>query len=234
MNGATLKQVEKFKYLGVAFTSDGRQDEELDTRIGKDSAVMRALHYSVVMKRELSKKAKLSICKTVFVPILTYGHESWVMTERMRSQVQASEMRFLRRIEGVTLFNKVRSSEIQKSLNIEPLLLRIERSQLRWFGHVSRMPQERLPKQALHAKANGRRPVGRPRTRWTDYIEDLGWNCFGLRPSEMMEVMEDREVWRLNLELLPPQPSRKSGQWTKKKKKLFNAPFTYNLSPKHV
>ena len=31
------------------------------------------------MKRELSKKAKLSIFKAVFVPILTYGHESWVM-----------------------------------------------------------------------------------------------------------------------------------------------------------
>ena len=74
------------------------------------------------------------------------------------------------------------------------------------------MPQERLPKQALHAKANGRRLVGRPRTRWTDYIEDLGWNRLGLRPSEMMEVMEDREVWRLNLELLLPQPSRKSGK----------------------
>ena len=52
----------------VAFTCDGRQDEELDTRIGKASAVMRALHYSVVMKRELSIKAKLSIFKTVFVP----------------------------------------------------------------------------------------------------------------------------------------------------------------------
>ena len=48
------------------------------------------------------------------------------MTERMRSQVQVFEMRFLRRIEGVILFNKVRSSEIRKSLNIEPLLLRIE------------------------------------------------------------------------------------------------------------
>ena len=103
VNGATLKQVEKFKYLGVAFTSDGRQDEELDTRIGKASAVIRALHYWVVMKRELSKKAKLSIFKAVFVPILTYGHASWVMTKRVRSQVQASEMRFLRRIEGVTL-----------------------------------------------------------------------------------------------------------------------------------
>ena len=218
VNIATLKQVEKFKYLGVAFTSDGRQDEELDTWIGKASAVMRALHYSIVMKRELSKKAKLWVFKTVFVPILTCGHESRVMTERMRSQVQASEMRFLRRIEKVTQFNKVRSSEIRKSLNIEPLLLRIERSQLRWFGHVSRMPQERHPKQALPAKPNGRRPVGRPRTRWTDYIEDLRWNRLGLRPSEMMEVMKDREVWRLNLELLPPQPSRKSGQWRKKKK----------------
>ena len=38
------------------------------------------------------------------------------MTVRMQSQVQASKMRFLRRIEGVTLFNKVRSSEIRKSL----------------------------------------------------------------------------------------------------------------------
>ena len=42
MNGATLKKVEKFKYLGVAFTSDGRQDEELDTRIGKASVILRA------------------------------------------------------------------------------------------------------------------------------------------------------------------------------------------------
>ena len=50
-----------------------------------------------------------------------YGHKSWVMTERVQLQVQASEMRFLQKIEGVTLFNKVHSSEIQKSLNIEPL-----------------------------------------------------------------------------------------------------------------
>ena len=182
-NGATLKQVEKFKYLGVAFTSDGRQDEELDTRIGKASAVMRALHYSVVIKRELSKKAKLSIFKAVFVPILTYGHESCVMTERMRSQVQASEMRFLRRSKELHCLTRCVALKFEKSLNIEPLLLRIERSQLRWFGHVSRMPQERLPKQALHAKANGRRPVGRRRTRWTDYIEDLGWNRLGTSPK---------------------------------------------------
>ena len=74
------------------------------------------------------------------------------------------------------------------------------------------MPQERLPKQALHAKANGRRPVGRPQTRWTNCIKDLGWNRLGLRPSKMMEMMEDREVWRLNLELLPQQPEMETGR----------------------
>ena len=80
---------------------------------------MRALYYSVVIKRELLKKEKLSIVKIAFVPILIYGHESWVMTEKVHTQEPASEMRFLRRIEGATLFNKMCSSEVQKSLNIE-------------------------------------------------------------------------------------------------------------------
>jgi len=55
-----------------------------------------------------------------------------------------------------------------------------------------------------------KRPMGRPRTvtHWEDYIEDLGWNRFGLQPSEMLEGVADQDVWRLNLELLPPQPSR--------------------------
>ena len=46
-----------------------------------------------------------------------------------------------------------------------------------------------------------------PRTRWTN----LGWNCFGLHPTKMMDVMEDREVWRVNLELLPRNPHGKVG-----------------------
>ena len=164
------------------------------------------------MKRELSKKAKLSVFKTVFVSILTYGHESWVMIERVRSQVQASEMRFFkksRKLHGLTRCVALRFKNLLTSI---PLLLQIERSQLRWFGHVSRMPQERLPKQALVSKANGRRPVGRPRSRWSNCIENLGRNRLGLHSSEMMDVMEDREVWRLNLEQLLPQPSRKIGQ----------------------
>jgi len=80
-------------------------------------------------------------------------------------------MKFFRRIERATLFNKVRSSKIQKPLNIEPLLLQIERSQLRWFGHVSRMLQERLLKQALLTKENGK--SWWDDHEWEDYIEIL-------------------------------------------------------------
>ena len=99
VNGATLKQVEKFKYLGVTFMSDGRQDEELDTQISKASAVMQALPFSVVMKQELSKKGKTINFQNSFCPRSSiYGHESLVMTERVRSQVQASEMRFLKKL----------------------------------------------------------------------------------------------------------------------------------------
>ena len=74
------------------------------------------------------------------------------------------------------------------------------------------MPQEKLPKQALLAKANGSTPVERFRTIWTNYIEDLGWNRLELHRNEMINGMKDHEVWRLNLELLSPQPSRKSKQ----------------------
>ncbi|KAK0141121.1 Smoothelin-like protein 2 [Merluccius polli] len=70
-----LPQVEEFKYLGVLFTSEGRMEREIDRRIGAASAVMRTLHGSVVVKRELSRKAKLSIYQSIYVPALTYGHE---------------------------------------------------------------------------------------------------------------------------------------------------------------
>ena len=88
-------------------------------------------HPSVVLKQELSTKAKLSIFRSTFVPILTYGHECWVITERVRSRVQADEIGFLQKVRGLSLLDKIKSTDIRQSLNIEPLLIRIERSQLR-------------------------------------------------------------------------------------------------------
>ena len=84
----------KLKYLGVTFSSDPRQDNKLDTRNGKASAVMCQLYRSVVLKREWCTKSKLSVFRLIFVPILTYGHECSVMTERVRSRAQAAKWVF--------------------------------------------------------------------------------------------------------------------------------------------
>ncbi|TWW59883.1 hypothetical protein D4764_06G0014130 [Takifugu flavidus] len=148
-----LPQVEEFKYLGVLFMSEGRMEQEIDRRIGAASAVMRTLYRSVVVKRELSRKVKLSIYQSIFVLPLTYGHELWVMTERTRSQVQAAEMSFLCRVARLSLRDRVRSSAIREELGVEPLLLRVERSQMRW----SQDAPGRLPA-AGHVP-----PVGDPR-----------------------------------------------------------------------
>ncbi|KAA0706920.1 hypothetical protein E1301_Tti002240 [Triplophysa tibetana] len=189
-----LPQVEEFKYLGVLFTSEGRMEREIDRWIGAASAVMRSLYRSVVVKKELSRKAKLSIYRSIYVPTLTYGHELWVMTERTRSRIQAAEMSFLCRVAGRSLRDRVRSSVTWEELRVEPLLLHIERGQLRWLGHLFRMPPGRLPGKVFRACPTGRRPRGRPRTRWRDYV------------SQLEEVSREREVWASLLRLLPPRP----------------------------
>ena len=41
VSGNTLQQVKKFKYRRVVFTSGGRRNREIDTRIGKAKADLR-------------------------------------------------------------------------------------------------------------------------------------------------------------------------------------------------
>ncbi|KAK3533855.1 hypothetical protein QTP70_032967 [Hemibagrus guttatus] len=104
--------VEEFKYLGVLFTSEGRMDHEIDRWISAAAAVMWSMYRSVVVK-------------SIYVPTLTYGHELWVMTERIRSRIQAAEMSFLRSVVGRSLRDRVRSSITWEEFGVEPLLLHI-------------------------------------------------------------------------------------------------------------
>ena len=96
-----------------------------------------------------------------------------LMTKRVRSRVQAAEMGFFCKVRGSSLLDQVKSTDICQSLNIKPLLLHIELSQLRWYGHVARMFHERTAKQLMDALSSSKRPGGRPQTRWRNYVEDL-------------------------------------------------------------
>lgn len=58
--------------------------------------------------------------------------------------IQVVEMSFLRGIARLSLSDKVRSIVIQEELGVDLLLLCTERSQLRWFQHLIRMPPAHL------------------------------------------------------------------------------------------
>ncbi|KAI3371761.1 hypothetical protein L3Q82_024310 [Scortum barcoo] len=111
--------------------------------------------------------------------------------------------RALSGVAGRSLRDRVRSSVTREELGVEPLLLRIERSQLRWLGHLFRMPPGRLPREVFQACPTGRRPRGRPRTRWRDYVSRLAWERLGVPLEELEEVSGVREVWASLLRLLP-------------------------------
>ena len=120
---------------------------------------MRALHYLVVVKRELSKKSKAlnfrnSLCPFLPSTVSLYGHKNLVMTEKVRSPVQAFKMRFLQKIKGCTLFKKCTSLEIQKSL--KPLLFQIERSQLEMVWPCKQNASGKLPHKLYLPKQVGK------------------------------------------------------------------------------
>ena len=73
------------------------------------------------------------------------------MNEKVRSRVQAAEMAFFRKFSGLTLLYKVKSADICESLTIESLFLRLEKSQLRWYGRIcdTNVPGKSSQKTAL-------------------------------------------------------------------------------------
>ncbi|KAI3373799.1 hypothetical protein L3Q82_022385 [Scortum barcoo] len=83
----------EFKYLGVLFTSEGKMEREIDRWIGTASAVMQLVGVPQGVKKELSRKVKLSIYRSVYAShSLTYGHELW---SRCSFSIERSQLRWL-------------------------------------------------------------------------------------------------------------------------------------------
>ena len=88
---------------------------------------------------------------------------------------------------------------------MEDLDLAIERNQMRWLGHVLRMPPERMARKMLEAEPEGPRPVGRPRTRWLDQTTKICQRA-GVRTDRIKVTADDRIGWRRQIADLPPLP----------------------------
>jgi hypothetical protein len=90
--------------------------------------------------------------------------------------MQTAEMKYLRKVIGNTRRDKIRNEMIRMNLGTQPLQNKMEQAQLRWFGHLNGMGEERLTKQIWEARTEGlgiKRPRGRPRRTWNDNIQEL-------------------------------------------------------------
>ena len=68
------------------------------------------------------------------------------MTRKEESKVRASEMKFLRSILRKTRKDRVRNVDVWKEIRVERLNDRIEKSRLKWFGHVTRIEDKSMRK----------------------------------------------------------------------------------------
>ena len=69
-------------------------------------------------------------------------------------------------------------------------------AQLRWTGHVTRMPDERLPKKVFHGELQvGKRPQGGQKKRYKDTLK-ASLKDFNILPESWEQIALDRAKWR--------------------------------------
>ncbi|KAJ4435247.1 hypothetical protein ANN_23825 [Periplaneta americana] len=86
----SFEEVEKFKYLGATVTNINDTREEIKRRINMGNAC----YYSVeklLSSNLLSKNLKVRIYKTVILPVLLYGCETWTLTLREEHRLRVFE-----------------------------------------------------------------------------------------------------------------------------------------------
>ena len=135
-------------------------------------------YYSVqtlLSSRLSSKNLKIKIYKTIILPVMLYGCETWSLTLREEYRLRVFENRILRRIfvpkrDENGEWRRLHNEEL-RSMYRSPNMVRVIKSiKLRWAGHVARMEKWRSAFKILTAKPTGKRPLRRPRRRWAGSI----------------------------------------------------------------
>ena len=163
LNDKTIEQVNCFNYLGCNISYNKNND--INNKLSKFNYICGTIKRSL---KKTSKLTKIKFYKVMAIPMLLYGSESWTLTKQDKRNIETSEMKFLRSVANYTLWDKKRSEDIRKELNVFRLVDKIKEYQQNWRDHLERLPEHRIPKVILDYKPRGWRSIGRPRKRWLE------------------------------------------------------------------
>ena len=146
----------------------------------------------------LSKNLKIKIYRTVILPVVLYGCETWSLALREEHRLRVFENRMLKRIFGPKRdevtgeWRKLHNEDLRDLYSLPNIVRVVKTRRMRWAGHVARMGEGRVVHRVLVWKPEGKSPVGRP--RWEDNtkmdLEEVGDG------GDWMELAQDRDRWR--------------------------------------
>ncbi|KAI8481584.1 hypothetical protein Bbelb_406840 [Branchiostoma belcheri] len=128
LDGTPLAEAKTFTYmyLGSTVSNDNSMDVEIDARRRAASAAFGRL------------KDRLWNVSTLYA--------------RHVRQLSVLVQRHLRGLTGITWQDRISNVEVLRRAGMPAMEAMITRSQLRWTGHVIRMPEERLPRHLLFSE----------------------------------------------------------------------------------
>ena len=195
LEGEGLEEVESFKYLGSHVTWEGDVEQEVNSRVRDAGRVMGGMK-KLWSNRELGMEVKRGLYESIIVPTALYGAETWGMKVAEKKRLNVLEMKCLRNMCGVTIWDRQYNDDIRRRAGVLlELSNRAEQRGLRWFGHMERMNDERMAKRVMKSEVEGRGVRGRPRMGWREGIRN-SLQARGRSEEEGRVLARDRREWK--------------------------------------
>lgn len=144
---------------------------EMQNRINQVSVAYGRLRRQVFQNKNLHLSRKISVYQAVCTTTLLYSYEAWVTYSCHIKSLEQFNIRCLQRILGITWCDRVLHTEILRRTGCKSMEATITQHQLRWLGHVTRLPHNYLPRRVLYGQLQGKRSAGGQKKRFKDRLK---------------------------------------------------------------